>query len=286
LIVGSDANARAIAVLAQDLARNMAAANTLREKINNDINTVVPQLNTAITLCNTLRQDWVTSIREKQDDPDAVIWRQAQETLHPMYFNLQVASALESRASVAAGKARIDRLIYNMYGGHKVEAAEIAGRLKNLAIPPTNGPIQVPGITELLKKEKTSVEMPKEFGDVPTPDSDALKQDEDDANKAFQEAVDAYDKKFASTDSGPAADQRRNLALAGEAHTDREWSQFAAFIGDSAGAQNYLHAAQDAESQIDPSFTLAANAVSSGAAPGAAAGAPAGAPRPPAGGLQ
>jgi hypothetical protein len=294
LITGSGPNARAISALADELAQNMQSAGATREKINNDINTVVTQLTGALTICNQLRQDWVTSLREKQDDPDAIIWKQAQETLHPMYFNLQIASALQARASIAAGKARIDRLIYDMYGGHNVNVADIAPRLKNLAIspPPPTTPITVPGLTTLLKKENTGVDMPKAFGDVPPPDSDAIKQDQDDANKAFQDAVDTYEKKFASTDSGPTAIQRTSLALSGEAQTDREWSQFAAFMGDAAGAKDHLQAAQDAESQIDPSFTLAANAVGSnstpaaGAAAGAAAGSPAPAQRSPAGGVQ
>jgi predicted nucleic acid-binding Zn-ribbon protein len=283
LINGS--TGRTIFALGNELSKNVQDAGATREKINDDINTVVSQLTGAITTCNQLRQDWVTSVREKQDDPDAIIWKQAQETLHPFYFNLQVASALETRATIAANRARIDQLIYDMWGGHKVDAAEIAPRLKSLAIPASTGPIDVPGLTSLFKN--AGIDIPKGgLSDVPPPDSDQLAQRREEANKAFQDAIDAYEKKYASTDTGPAAIQRTSLALSGEAHADRAWSEFAAFFGDAAGAKGHLDDAQNAESQIDPSFTQAANAVTAPGTTPPAGAAPAGAPRTPAGGVQ
>ena len=256
--------------LAQDLAKAMLDAAGLRDKINTDLNSVIPHLNNVIAQCNQLRGQWMADIREKQDDPDTVIWQQAEETLHPMYFNLEMASALEARASVAAAKTRIDLQIDRMFDGFPVSPADAARYFKNLDIAATSKAIQVPGITILLAKEKTGVDMPKSFEDLARPDPDQLKQSEDDVNKAFGETVDAYgDQRYGATDYGPAADQRRMLALMGVVEANRQWAQFATLIGDSSGAHDHQRAAEDAQSTIDSSTALA-----SGAAPRPPVGAP------------
>ncbi|MGD0139578.1 MAG: hypothetical protein ABSD28_11920 [Tepidisphaeraceae bacterium] len=275
IVAGADAQNVTIDALAQDLAKAMLDAAGLRDKIDTELNSVIPHLNSVIGQCNQLRGQWTADIREKQDDPDAIIWQQARETLHPMYFNLEMASALEARALVAAAKTRIDVEIDRMFNGFPVSPADAARYLKSLNIAPTNKPVQVPGIAALLAKDKTGVEMPKSFDDLARPDPDQLKQSEDDVNKAFGEAVDAYgDQRYGATDTGPAAEQRRNLALMGAVDANRQWAQFATLIGDSSGARDHQRAADDAQSQIDSSTTLAAGVLPTGVAPRTPAGAP------------
>jgi predicted nucleic acid-binding Zn-ribbon protein len=249
--------------LAQQLASHMQKAAAIREKIDNDLNAVIPQLTDAITQCGQLRSEWVTDLREKQDDPDAVIWRQAEETLHPAYFNLQLASALLTRASVAAAKTRIDVMIARMFDGYNVDPADAAAHFKTLVVAASK-PIKVPGLTKLLDPQRTGVAIPTPFGDIVKADPDQLKQEMDDVNKAFDAAVQKYDPQSGAIDSGPAADGRRNVALSGQAEANRAWAQFAETIGDTEGAANHTKAAEEAESQIDPSFRLLATAANSG----------------------
>ncbi|MGD0542293.1 MAG: hypothetical protein ABSB33_12325 [Tepidisphaeraceae bacterium] len=245
--------------LSQQLATHLQKAAAVREKIDNDLNAVIPQLTDAISQCGQLRTQWMTDLREKQDDPDAVIWRQAEETLHPAYFNLQLASALQTRASVAASKTRIDLMIAGMFDGYEVNPADAAGRFKSLVVAASK-PIKVVGLTALLDPQRTGVPVPQPFGDIVKADPDQLKQEEDDVNKAYDTAVQRYDPQAGATDSGPAADGRRNVALTGQAQANRAWAQFAEAIGDSDGAANHIHAAEEAEAQIDPSFHLLATA--------------------------
>jgi hypothetical protein len=236
------------------------------------LNAVIAQLQTVISHCNQLRTTWREDENAQQGSPDVAVWHQAEETLHPMYFNLQMASALEARASVAAAKTRIDIMIERMFEGYTVSAADAGAQFKGLDVTVPNQGIQVPGLTALLDKTRTGVDMPKAFGDLAPLDPDAMKQEEDDANKAFSETADAYgEQRFGATDSGPAADERKNVALLGAAQLNHQWADFATMIGDSSGAADHEKAADDAQSQIDPTFTLAAGvtppAPASGAAP-------------------
>jgi hypothetical protein len=130
-----------------------------------------------------------------------------------------------------------------------------------LALPPASAAIKIPGLVDLLKKDKTGIDPPKGIDQL-TPESDALEQAWDDVNTDFQEAIDTYDKKFGSTDIGASSAERRNLGWAGEAHVDREWAQISDFLGDSSNAEAHRKAAEEAEANIDPSFTLAVDALS------------------------
>ena len=257
-----------IDVLAESLEISLQEAAKMRDTVNDQLNAVIPQLQTIITHCNALRTTWREDEMEKQDSPDVAVWHETEEILHPMYFNLQMATALEARASVAAAKTRIDLMIERMFDGYN--AAATAG----------NQAIVVPGLTALLDKNKTGVDVPKYLGDLQPLDPDSLKQEEDDANKAFGEAADAYgEQRFGATDTGPAAAERRNVALLGTAQLNRQWAEFASFIGDASGAADHEHAAEDAQAQIDPTFSLAATvlppappsapASANGTAPGA-----------------
>lgn len=249
--------------LAQQLASHMQKAAAIREKIDNDLNAVLPQLTDAYTQATQLRGEWVTDLREKQDDPDAAIWRQAEETLHPTYFNLQLASALLTRASVAAAKTRIDVMIARMFDGYDVNPADAVAHFKTLVVIASR-PIKVAGLTTLLDPQRTGVAIPAPFSDIVKADPDLLKQEVDDVNKAFDAAVQKYDPQSGAIDSGPAADGRRNVALSGQTEANRAWAQFCDMIGDSEGAANHTKAAEEAEAQIDPSFRLLATAANSG----------------------
>jgi hypothetical protein len=48
----------------------------------------------------------------------------------------------------------------------------------------------------------------------------------------------------------------------GQVTTNQAWAQFAALTGDTATAKQHLDAANDAQSQIDPTFSAAASNVS------------------------
>ncbi len=276
-LIGDASGSSGIDALAKDLAGRLQDAAGLREKINNELNTVIAQLNATVAQCQQLRNEWLTDEREKMDDPDVVIWKQAQETLHPMTFGLQVANALETRATVAAEKLRIDQLIYHLMSGDQVSAADAAAHFKNLDVTALKGNvIKVPGLNDLLDSKKTGMARPKALDDLPQIGPDDLVQSKDDVNKAFQETVDAFDpQKYGATDSGPAADQRRNVALMDGAEANRKWAQFASMMGDTANAQTHTQAATDLEGQIDPAFALTASASAEGTSAATAAPAPA-----------
>jgi hypothetical protein len=268
-LIGDASESSGIGGLAKDLAGRLQDAAGLREKINTELNTVIEQLNATVVQCQQLRNEWLTDVREKQDDPDAIVWKQGEETLHPMTFGMQVAAALETRATVAAAKLRIDQLIYHLMTGDQVSASGAAAHFKNLDVTAVKGNvIQVPGLNDLLDSKKTGIAKPKAFDDLPQISPDDLAQAKDDVNKAFQETVDAYDpQKFGAIDSGPAADQRRNVALMDGAEANRKWAQFATMMGDTSDAQNHTQAATDLEGQIDPAFALSTSASAATAAP-------------------
>ena len=96
-LIGDPSTPATIAGLAKDLAARLQDAAGQREKVNNELNTVIEQLRVTVVQCQQLRNGWVTSVQQNQDDADTPIWKQAEETLHPMNFGLQVAGALETR---------------------------------------------------------------------------------------------------------------------------------------------------------------------------------------------
>jgi hypothetical protein len=154
-------------------------------------------------------------------------------------------------------------MISQMFDGYAVNPQDAADHFKNLVVSASK-PIKVVGLTTLLDSQRTGMPMPQPFGDIVKADPDQLKQEEDDVNKAYDTAVQQYDPQTGATDSGPAADGRHNIALTGLAEINRDWAQFAAFIGDPDGAASHIKAAEEAEAQIDPTFHLLATAADSG----------------------
>jgi hypothetical protein len=154
-------------------------------------------------------------------------------------------------------------MIARMFDGYEVNPADAVAHFKSLVVSASK-PIKVVGLTVLLDPQRTGVPIPQPFGDIVKADPDQLKQEEDDVNKAYDTAIQRYDPQAGATDSGPAADGRRNVELSGQAEANRAWAQFADMIGDSEGAANHIKAAEEAEAQIDPSFHLLVTAADSG----------------------
>jgi hypothetical protein len=273
LIGQETASGTTISSLARDLASKLQDAAGLREKVNDEINAAVQQLKTTKALIVPLRTEWMADVREKQDDPDMPIWKQAQETMHPMTVDMQIASALQEKAAVAAAKARIDLQLYRLMKGAQLTAADAATHFKNLDVTATQGPIKLPGIEELLDQQKTGVKMPAAFGDISSGDPDQLAQERGEVDKDYSDAVDAYDPtKSGATDTGANAQQRRDVALLCGAEVNRQWAQFDALEGDTSGYQAHMQAAQEMQAQIDSGFALLAATPAPAEASHAAAG--------------
>jgi hypothetical protein len=276
LVLGNPQTANSIGLvgLAQGLFAQMGDAETQRSFVTTELAEVIPQLQTVMNKCTALRTEWRTDIQDKQDDPDVVVWKQAMETLHPAYFNLQMASALQVKASVAAAKTRIEKRIIDMFDGYPISRSEAAASFKNLNIPMESNAIMVPGITALLDPARTGLDAKDltVFKDIHQTDPDTFKQDVDEVNADYDAAVQAFsNQQSGATDAGPAASERKNTALIDLAAVNREWANFAQSIGDSAGADTHRQAASDAQSQIDPEF---GQLVSSTPAAGAATASP------------
>jgi hypothetical protein len=235
---------------AKELATQLQNAAQARDKIVTDLNAVIQQFDDAIRKSGSLRNDLMMQIQQNAASPDIAVWQQMEETLNPAYFNLEKASALQLRAMVAASKTRIDIRIAAMFDGYDVTPTGGAA----------SGPIKVPGITALLDKDKTGIDMPAAFGDLNKLDPDQLKAGEDEVNDYFDKTITAYQQQFG--DVGTNGSSRRNTALMGQVTTNQAWAQFAALTGDTATAKQHLDAANDAQSQIDPTFSAAASNVS------------------------
>lgn len=238
-----------IAQRAGELATQLTDAAQARDKIINDLNAVIHQFDQAMLGAGKFRNDLMADARANPDSPDVAIWQQMQETLHPAYFNLEKASALQARAAVAAAKARIDIRVAAMFDGYDV-ASSGAG---------ASGPVKIPGITALLDKDKTGIDVSAAFANLIKLDPDQLKASEDEVNDYFGKTVTAYQQQFA--DIGVNGNIRRNTALLGQVNTDKAWAQFALLTGDSAAAKEHLSAATDAQNQIDPEAGLGAGNV-------------------------
>jgi hypothetical protein len=232
----------------EELATRLQDAAALRETVNKELNSVIEQFGDASAQAEKLRTDLLADSREHPNDPDGVIWQQLMLTLHPLYYNLQMADAMESRASVAAGKTGIDIMISQMMDGSPTQAA-----------------VKIPGLTELLRRDRTGVDVPKSLDDIAKTDQDQLKQSEDEVNADFQKTLAAYDKRFGGTDSREDMQARLKIAMIGRSVANREWAQFAAMVGDTDAQKEHLRDADLDDSQVDPSASSAADAAAAAA---------------------
>jgi hypothetical protein len=235
------------------LASRLQEAEALRETVNTQLSSVIQQFGDASTQAAKLRQDLIARSQLVPNDADAQIWDELKLTLHPAYFNLQMADAMETRASVAAAKTSIDIMLNQMLAGAQ----------------------NSPGLVELLKSARSGVDMSKALAQIPTVSAEQLDQDKAAVNTDFQDALTAYDKTFGGTDSRDEAQSRSNLKFIGRSVTNREWAQFSATIGDTQAQEQHARDAQLDDSQVTPSQASAADSTAATArqlhGPGAAA---------------
>lgn len=219
----------------QDLATRLREANDLRENVNKELNSVIEQFGDAAAQAEKLRNDLMARSQQVPNDPDAAVWDQLKLTLHPAFYNLQKADAMEVRAAVAASKTGIDIAINQMMNG-----------------PGT-------GLVELLKSSRTGVEAPKALADVTTIGQEQLDQDKEAVNHDFQQTLTAYDKTYGGTDSRDDVATRNKIRFIGRSVANREWAQFAAVAGDTQGQEEHLHDAELDQSQVNPESSSAAD---------------------------
>jgi hypothetical protein len=250
IILGTDAPDGSVSIAQQagELTQAMADANTLRDGIASELDSAISQFDSASGEAARLRTELMTQVTQNATAAAAPIWRQTMETLHPMVYGLQKASALQARASMAAGKMSLDVQIAQMFDGFEFAAAQAA------AGGAGGKPVKVPGLTALLAREKTGVEMPPALANLHRSDAAALQQMKQDVDAKFQEAIEAYDKRYGAVDSGPEARERMNVTMLGRAVTNRKWAEFDASAGDTAGASQHGRDADADQVQVDPAF--------------------------------
>jgi hypothetical protein len=275
LISGDPADKSAISISrrAQDLATQLQSIATLRDKVNTELNSVIGQLGQAASLASQLRTDTMSEIGDHPTDPDVVVWKQKQETLHPGNYSLQQSAAKEALAAVEANKTRLDLLITRMFDGYTVSVREPAARLRaaNATVPARE--VKIPGLSDLLDRSKTGVDIPAPFSDLGKISREDLKLEIADVKKDFDDALQSYEQRFGATDSGPSAQERHNVALTGSAAAHQDYANFLAEVGDTAAAREQTNAANDDLSQVDSAFqAIATAATAQPAPPGGAAG--------------
>ena len=217
----------------QELATKLQETATLRETVDKDLSSVIEQFNDAATQAEKLRNDLMARSQQAPNDPDAAVWDQLKLTLHPAYFNLEKADAMEVRASVAAAKTGIDIMISHMMNDTGT------------------------GLVEVLKSSRTGVEQPKGLADIATIGQEQLDQDKETVNRDFQQTLTAYDKTYGGTDSRDDVAARSNVKFIGRAVANRQWAQFASVTGDTQGQQEHLHDAELDQSQVNPGSSSA-----------------------------
>jgi hypothetical protein len=245
-LIGSDDNAQpsdptaAVNITAKlkELASRLQDAESLRESVNTQLSAAIQQYGDASAQAAKLRQDLMTRSQAIPNDPDALVWDQLKLTLHPATFNLQMADAMEAKASVAAAKTGIDIMLSQMLAGAQ----------------------NSPGLVELLKPARSGIDVSKALADIPTISAEQLDQDKAAVNTDFQDTLTAYDKTFGGTDSRDDAQARNNLKFIGRSVANREWAQFSATIGDTQAQDQHTRDAQLDDSQVTPSQASSADA--------------------------
>jgi len=249
IILGADAPGGSVSIAQQagELTQALADADTLRDGISSELDGAISQFDGASAEAARLGKDLTTQVTQNATDAAAPIWRQTLETLHPSVYGLQKAAALQSRASMAAGKLLLAVRIAQMFDGFEYAPAQAA------AGAAAAQPLKVPGLTALLAREKTGVEMPPALANLHRSDTAALQQMKQDVDAKFQETIEAYDKRY-GVDNGPEARERTNVAMLGRAVTNRKWAEFDASAGDTAGASQHGRDADSDQVQVDPAF--------------------------------
>lgn len=248
-LIGSDSDstnttgASTIAQLAAQLSSLQNDASTQRSVVYAELDKAIAELGQAFMQADQLRQSLMRQTTVSPTAADVAIWKQTMETLHPMYYNQQKAAALEARASAAADEVVIENSIARLLDGYQV----------NASTQPSAQPVQIPGLTALLDRSKTGVDMPQALASLHRSDADTIKQMKDDVDAKFNAVLTAYNYHNA-IDSGDASLQRVNAARMGRVLANRQWANYAMMIGDTDAAENHLRDADSDESQIPLEF--------------------------------
>jgi PBP1b-binding outer membrane lipoprotein LpoB len=127
------------------LVKQRQDADGLRDSVVTELTGAVSQFGDAATSAEHVRSELIRRLQEKPNDAAAPIWRQNLETLHPMYFGLQKAAAMQELAYVSASKTGIDVLISQLLDGFAVDAAmRSSAQFKAMGLGPTTAPSTVP----------------------------------------------------------------------------------------------------------------------------------------------
>jgi predicted nucleic acid-binding Zn-ribbon protein len=272
----SDKSVASISQRAGDLSSQLKSIGDLRDKVNTELTSVITQFGQAASLASQLRTDTMTEIGDHPNDPDVIIWKQKQETLHPGNYSLQEAAAKAALASVAANKTHLDLAIARMFDGYTVSSEQAAAKLRALNLPPGKE-IKIAGLSDLLDRSKTGVDIPAAFADLGKISREDLKLEIADVKKDFDDALQSYEERFGATDSGPSAAERKNVSLTGSAAAHQEYAHFLYEVGDAPAAREQSNAANDDLAQVDPTFQALATAATAQPAPPAQPGANSGA---------
>ncbi|MGA3065774.1 MAG: hypothetical protein ABSF29_02890 [Tepidisphaeraceae bacterium] len=238
----TDNSSVTIASLAARLTSMLTDASTKRDALNQELDNAISQFGEAEVVAEQMRSQLLPQIEGLTPTPDAPIWKETMGTLHPMYFNLQKAAAMQDEASVAASNAVIQVLLGRLFDGYDVTA---------------NGrSIHIAGLTAILSKDQTGIDPPNSVATLQRSTPDAIKQLESDVDDKFKSALDAYDQRYGA-DSGQSASDQNNLALIGRVYTNRKWAQYSTLIGDADAASQHLRDADSDDSQVDPAFRTA-----------------------------
>jgi hypothetical protein len=239
----SDADAITINQLATQLNTLLSDASTLRDSVSSELDQAVTQFGVGASEAETLRSTLMRETNGPAATADAPILRETMDTLHPLFFNQQMAAAMETRAGVSAAKAEIDLMMSQLLDGFVINAPQTQ------PTDPVVAPVKIPGLLAVLSKDQTGVDVPQSVATLPKTDADALKQLKDDVDSKFQEAVDAYNKRYGADDQA-TAQQHNAISYSGLELTNVQWAHYASLMGDEDAARQHLADAATAQGQI------------------------------------
>jgi hypothetical protein len=247
-IIGSDSSSGdsssiTISQLAGQLNTLLSDADTARTDVSQELDSAVQLYQQAGTDAQSLRSQLMQ--QSTPSSPSAPVMQSELATLHPLWYDQQMAAAMQASAEVAASKTIISVMLGQMLNGYQVAASSTQPS------DPASQPINIPGLLALLSRDKTGVDMPQSVTQLQSAvvAGDALKQMQADVDTKFSGTVDAYNRRFGADD--PTTTQLfNNTANMGVALTDRQWAHYASIVGDDDDAAKHMSDADAAESQI------------------------------------
>jgi len=230
-------DALTIASRAAQLRDDLSAAATLRQTVNDELDKAIDEYDGTFNAAQSLVRDLRQQIGQKTNDPDAPIWQQTMDALHPGDFALQKASAMETKAAVGASEAEINVMLGQLMNGYAVSGK--------------SGQQQIPGLTALLSRDKTGIDPPKALADLTPLDDSKISDMEKNVDTLFQAALDGYASPgTGGIDVGPSAKARANDAIRGESTTNRQWARYAMLIGDDKAGASHMKDADGDDQQL------------------------------------